>query len=180
MWDPAETRRRRVRFVVTFAICAGVLLTLYSFPDAEHGAREAWFARYLAAYAHLAGAFLRLFDPAVHVVGRQIVGRVSLAVAKNCDAMDVNILFVAAVVAFPARWSRRAVGMAAGTALLAVANVVRIASLYHVDLRWPARFELVHAEIWPLVMVAIALGAFLRWSRWAELPEVAEAADAKA
>ncbi len=137
MWDPAETRGRRVRFLVTFAVCGGALLTLYSFPYAEDGLREVWFARYLSAYARLAGAFLHLFDPAVHVVGREIVGRVSLAVAKNCDAMDVNILFVAAVVAFPARWSRRALGVAAGTALLTAVNVVRIASLYHVDVRWP-------------------------------------------
>ncbi len=174
MSEPVEPRRRRIRFVVTFAVCAAVLLTAYSFPYAEHGVREAWFANYLSAYAHLAGAFLRLSDSSVHVVGQEIVGRASLEVAKNCDAMDVNILFVAAVVAFPAPWARRAVGVALGTALLAVVNVVRITSLYHVDVHWPDRFELVHAELWPLAMVAVALGAFLRWSRWAE------AVDAKA
>ncbi len=144
------------------------MLTLYSFPYAQHGIREDWFARYLSAYAHLTGAFLRLFDSGIRVSGTEIVGRVSLTVAKNCDAMDVNIVFAAAVLAFPARWAWRAIGIATGTAALAIVNVVRIASLYHVDVHWPGQFEVVHAEIWPLLMVAIAIGTFLRWSRWVE------------
>ena len=163
-----DIRRLRVRFVVTFVICAGVMLTLYSFPYAQHGIREDWFARYLSAYARLTGAFLRLFDSGIRVSGTEIVGRVSLTVAKNCDAMDVNIVFAAAVLAFPARWAWRAIGIATGTAALAIVNVVRIASLYHVDVHWPGQFEVVHAEIWPLLMVAIAIGTFLRWSRWVE------------
>ena len=168
MGDAEQIRGRRVRFAVTFAVCAGVLLTLYSFPYAEHGIAEGGFARYLAAYAQITAAFLRLFDPQVHVAGTDIVGRVSLTVAKNCDAMDVNILFASAILAFPARWRWRAAGIAAGTAGLAVVNVVRIASLYHVDVHWPQRFELVHAEVWPLAMVAIAVVMFFRWSRWVE------------
>ena len=172
MWEATvDTRRRRGRFVVTFVLCAGALLTLYSFPYARYGLREDWFARYLAAYARVVGVCLRLFDPAVRVAGAEILGRASLTVAKNCDAMDVNIVFAAAVLAFPARWSRRAVGIAAGTGILALANVVRIASLYHVIVRWPGEFEVVHAEVWPLVMVAIAFVAFVRWARWVETPD---------
>ena len=169
MRGPAEIRRLRVRFAVTFVICAAALLTLYSFPYAQHGIREDWFSGYLSAYAGVTGAFLRVFDSGIHVAGTTIVGqRVSLTIAKNCDAMDVNIVFAAAVLAFPARWAWRAIGIAVGTAALAIVNVVRIASLYHVDVHWPGQFELVHAEVWPLLMVAIAVGTFLRWSRWVE------------
>jgi exosortase H (IPTLxxWG-CTERM-specific) len=168
MADRSELRRRRVRFVATFLVSAAILLTLYSFPYAEDGLKERWFIGYLGAYARFTGAVLRLFDSGIHVVGRQIVGKVSLTIAKNCDAMDITIVFAAAVVAFPVRWRARLVGIAIGTGVLAVVNVIRIASLYGVDLRWPAMFETVHAEIWPLLLVAIALVMFLRWSRWAE------------
>lgn len=163
-----DVRSVRLRFAAVFAAVGGVLLTLYSFPYAEHGVREDWFASYLALYARLAGGVLRLFDGGVRVVGNDIVGRASLTVAKNCDAMDVSLLFVAAVVAFPARWSRRLVGVAAGVGALTVVNVLRIASLYYVDLRWPSAFETIHAEVWPLAIVGLAAAAFLAWSRWAQ------------
>ena len=170
MQRESDIRRARLRFAAIFAVVGGVLLTLYSFPYAEHGLREDWFARYLAVYARMAGLVLRLFDPGVHVVGNDIVGRTSLTVAKNCDAMDVTLLFAAAIVAFPARWSRRLVGLAAGFAALTAVNVLRIASLYFVDLRWPSAFETIHAEVWPLAIVALAAAGFLVWSRWAQAP----------
>jgi exosortase/archaeosortase family protein len=163
-----DLRRARLRFAAIFALVGGGLLTLYSFPYAEHGVREDWFHGYLGAYARLAGLVLRLLDPAVRVVGTDIVGRTSLTVAKNCDAMDVSLLFAGAVVAFPARWSRRLVGIAAGFAVLTIVNVLRIASLYYVVLRWPSAFDAIHAEIWPLTIVALAAAAFLTWSRWAQ------------
>jgi exosortase/archaeosortase family protein len=170
-----DIRRARIRFAVIFAVTGGALLTLYSFPYAEHGVREDWFKLYLAVYARLAGLVLRVFDSGVRVVGNDIVGRTSLTVAKNCDAMDVTLLFSAAVVAFPAPWRRRLVGIAAGVAALTIVNVLRIASLYFVDLRWPSAFETIHAEVWPLAIVALAAGAFLGWSRWAQAPVPAPA-----
>jgi exosortase/archaeosortase family protein len=170
-----DIRRARLRFAAIFVAVGGALLAAYSFPYAEHGVREDAFATFLGFYARVVGAVLGLFDPTVHVDGVEIAGRASLIVAKNCDAMDVNILFVAAVVAYPARWSRRAVGLAAGVALLVAVNVMRIASLYFVQVHAPRSFELVHAEVWPLALVALAVGAFLAWSRWAA-PPLAEGA----
>jgi len=162
-----DARRLRLRFAAIFVAVAGVALAIYSFPYAEHGVRETWFHSYLAAYARLAGWVLRLTNAQVQVAGTEVVGTISLTVAKNCDAMDVNILFVAAIVAFPAAWKRRAIGIALGVAALAVVNIVRIVSLYYVGIRFPDRFELVHAEIWPFAMVAVAVAGFLVWSRWA-------------
>jgi exosortase/archaeosortase family protein len=163
-------RRARLRFAGVFIVVGGALLTLYSFPYAEHGVSETLFTRYLALYAQLAGLVLRVFDSGVRVVGNDLVGQVSLTVAKNCDAMDVSLLFTAAVIAFPARWSRRLTGIAVGVLSLTIVNVLRIASLYYVDLRWPSAFEAIHAEVWPLAIVAVAAGAFLAWSRWAQRP----------
>jgi exosortase/archaeosortase family protein len=168
----SDIRRARLRFAAIFVVVGGALLAAYSFPYAEHGVREDGFAAFLAFYARLAGGVLRLFDPTVRVVGAEIAGRASLIVAKNCDAMDVNILFAAAVVAYPARWSRRALGLAVGVGLLVAVNVLRIASLYFVQVHAPASFELVHAEVWPLALVALAVGAFLAWSRWAGPPRL--------
>jgi exosortase/archaeosortase family protein len=174
MAQQTDVRRARIRFAVVFAVVGGALLTVYSFPYAQHGVREVWFERYLGVYARLAGLVLRIFDSGVHVVGNDIVGRTSLTVAKNCDAMDVTLLFSSAIVAFPAPWRRRLIGIVLGAAALTLVNVLRIASLYFVDLRWPSAFETIHAEVWPLAIVVLAAAAFLTWSRWAQPPAPAE------
>jgi exosortase/archaeosortase family protein len=166
MAEGVDIRRARFRFIAVFSVVALVLLAAYSFPYAAYGIRETWFARYLSAYARIAGAVLRLGDPTVRVMNDELVGRISLTVAKNCDAMDVNILFGAAILAFPARWRRRAVGLGVGILLLVVANVIRIVSLYSVGVHWPRAFDVVHAEVWPLMMVALAVGTFIAWTRW--------------
>jgi len=60
---------------VTYAVIAGVLLSIYAFPFELFGAKSDWLAGYLAAYARLAGAVLGVFEPAVHVDGSLILGR---------------------------------------------------------------------------------------------------------
>jgi len=167
----SQVNRARARFALIFASVAGALLTLYSFPYAEHGFHEDLFAWCLAAYARAAGAVIHLTDPTVQIAGPRIIGRTSLVIAKNCDAMDVNLLLVAAIVAFPAAWRRRLVGIGAGVAVLSLVNVLRIVSLYHLNARSSATFELMHGEVWPFVMVALAVAAFAAWSRWSRAPD---------
>jgi exosortase/archaeosortase family protein len=163
----AELRRVRLRFALVFAGIAVVLLALYSFPYAEHGIREDWFSSYLSLYASLAGGALRLWESNIRVTGVQIDGRTSLTIAKNCDAMDINILFTAAVLATPTTWRKRGLGLALGLTVLVAVNVLRIVSLYFVRLHWEHSFEFIHAEVWPLAFVTITVLAFLAWSRWA-------------
>ena len=170
-----ELRRARLRFAAAFVAIGGALLALYSFPYAEHGMREVGFAWYLGAYAQAAGALIHLADPTVRVLGANLVGRTSLTIAKNCDAMDVNLLLVAAMVAFPAPWKRRLAGIVAGVGLLSIVNLLRIVTLYQVNIHAPRAFELIHAELFPLVMVVLAVGAFAVWSRWSRQAELAVA-----
>ncbi len=178
-----ELRRARLRFAAAFVAVGGGLLALYSFPYAEHGMREVGFAWYLGAYARAAGSLIHLADPTVRVSGADLVGRTSLTVAKNCDAMDVNLLLAAAMIAFPAPWKRRLVGIFAGVGLLSVVNLLRIVTLYQINIHAPRAFEFIHAEVFPLVMVVLAVGAFGIWSRWsrqAELGPVEAPANAEA
>ena len=167
-----ELRRARLRFAAAFVAVGGVLLALYSFPYAEHGMREVGFAWYLGAYARAAGSLIHLADPTLRVSGADLVGRTSLTVAKNCDAMDVNLLLVAAMIAFPAPWKRRLVGIVAGVGLLSIVNLLRIVALYQINVHAPRAFEFIHAEVFPLVMVVLAVGAFGIWSRWSRQAEL--------
>jgi exosortase/archaeosortase family protein len=154
------------RFVLMFVVVAGLLLPVYYFPYAHGSSVERVFEAYLHGYAVVAGAVLRFFDRGVFVVGQDITGAFSLRLVKTCDAMDVTLLFVSAVVAWPGDRRRRLLAALAGAALLFFVNTLRICALYLVGLHFPSSFEMVHLEIAPIVLLAVAVGAFLIFSRW--------------
>lgn len=158
----------RVRFAAGFVLVAGVLFALYTFPYAENGISERWFDAYLAFYARAAGLALHQLDSAVSVSGSDILGRYPLRIVKNCDAIEVHILFASAVLAFPTSWRRRALGLGLGLPALVALNITRICSLYFIGSSAPASFELFHLEVWPLVLVACAALLFLVWANWSE------------
>ena len=79
--------------------------------------------------------------------------------------MDVLCLFAAATFAFPATWRSRVLAVAAASLVMFGVNVSRIVVLYFIGIYAPARFELFHMQIFPLVIVIVATGGFLGWTR---------------
>lgn len=163
----SSTRASERRFVLTFLAVAGGMSLAYFYPWAPEGPVEAAYTAYLRAYARTAAVAIAWFDPTVDVVGQEIIGRFGLRIIHDCDAMETNILYVASVLAFSATWRQRAAGLAAGLAAIGLANVARVCALYVVGLRWPSAFDMAHREIAPLMIVTVALGAFVGWAGWA-------------
>jgi exosortase/archaeosortase family protein len=156
-----QQSRTQLRFVLAFCITALALLALYCFPYKEHGYSERFFEAFLAGYARLAHALIHQLDGSAVLIGSEIHGRFAVRIVKGCDAMEAKILFVSAVVAFPAPWRRKlAVGILGLCALTAL-NVVRITSLYGAGIARPTLVEVLHLEVWPFVMVAVAALLFL-------------------
>jgi exosortase/archaeosortase family protein len=56
--------------------------------------------------------------------------RFSIRIDWGCDGSEPLALFVAAVLAFPAPFRRKIPGILLGTAILAVANLARVVSLF--------------------------------------------------
>ena len=121
-------------------------------------------------YARLAGAALRCFETGIAVTGSRIDGRFSLQIVRNCDAIEVNILFASAVLAFPAPWPRRALALVLGLVSLVVVNIGRICLLYFIGVYRPAWFAVAHEEILPLSLVAFTALSFLAWARYLSRP----------
>ena len=159
-----------LRFALVYAAIAATLFAIYAFPFELFGAQHDWLNGYLAGYAHLAGAVLRVFDGSVVVDGTFIHGRYPLQIVRNCDAAEVNILFVSAMLAFPGALSRKAIPLLSGVAVLVGANVTRICSLYYVGVFAPNWFRTAHEEIWPLLLVICAVVVFLVCVRYLSSP----------
>jgi exosortase/archaeosortase family protein len=158
--------RSEIRFVLSFVLLSGLFFSVYSFPYPAGSAARHLSDGYLRAYARLAGWALSLFEPGIAVHGDSIAGRYGLRIVRGCDAVDAQILLLSAFLASSAySWRWRVAGAAGGLVLITVANVVRICSLYYVGAFLPGSFELVHHEIWPLLLIVLAAGIFASWLR---------------
>src|SRR5262245_42749154 len=114
--------------------------------------------------ARLSGAIIRLANPDVAVNGSIIQGKgFGINIYYGCDAEDVIMLFVAAVIAFPAAWRAKLVGVLAGTALIVVFNLVRIVSLFYIGVWAPSVFDTAHFVVWQVTGVVFATTLYVLW-----------------
>ena len=106
-----------------------------------------------------------------HVVETLVdTGGLTLSVKPGCNGVHALIMCVGAIVAFPASWSRRAMGVLLATAGIFAMNLVRLASLFYVAQRYPIHLELFHVYIWQPLIALLAFGLFLSWGTFVAIP----------
>lgn len=150
------------RYPLIVAAIAAPLFALYFYPYAENGAIAMAIQSYLAGYAKIVGTVLSIFDSHVVVNGDLIAGPMfSMRIIKTCDAMEVNILLVAALAGFPMPLRRRLAAVLASVFLLVLVNVIRICALYWLGAHAPTWFHRAHQTFAPLCMVVCATAIFL-------------------
>jgi exosortase/archaeosortase family protein len=164
------------RFALTFAAIATGLFTLYYFPYQENGLSEGWASIHLEQYARLAGGVLSLVEPNVVVSHNEIIGRFRMSIVKSCDAMEANMLFVAAVLALPFAAWRKLAALVVGLAALVALNIVRLCSLYYVGVYLPTQFDRIHVDVWPLFFIGLTALDFHVCLRWLALGATASPA----
>lgn len=142
------------RFAV--AIAALMLLTLWARPFLD-GPLVEWIAWTCAATLQLAG----LEASAEGATVRSAIG--SMEVIRECTAAYPTALFAAAVLAHPAPWRRRMLGIVLGVVALQVVNVARLLSLLWIGSRYPRHFEMAHLVVWQSLIVLFAVVFWIVW-----------------
>jgi exosortase/archaeosortase family protein len=114
-----------------------------------------------------ATALIRVLTPNDHV---QLVGRTissptsSLHVTRGCEGVEIFLLLIAGVLAFPAGWRVRVHGFAVGFLVAYVLSVSRLIAL-HFTLRYaPDAWEALHGLVLPLGPIIVMTLYFLRWT----------------
>jgi exosortase H (IPTLxxWG-CTERM-specific) len=169
-FSPAVSIWLRYRAQVRFVVLGTVLFVAFNgvlyYPYVPGGLCEQLIQRYLSLLAAVSAAIIALFDPAVLAKDALIVGRFPLRIVMECTALDAQALFAAFVLAFPASWKKKLLGIASGIGVLGSLNILRIVSLYYIGLHWPEAFSRMHEEVWALTLVVAALLCFLVWTQW--------------
>lgn len=90
-------------------------------------------------------------------------GRVELNILRGCDGMEVWIVLISALAAFPVSFARRVRGIIHGTLFIFSFNLLRIVSLFHLALLKPAWFSYAHGVVWQSAILLGAVGFIMVW-----------------
>ena len=158
---------RNLRLCVSIfcAVCAlGSLLWLSGNETAMMGIQR--------SLALVTSGFLNLFGQSTVVVDTTVQSEVfGISVVTACTGLFTTGLFVIAVLAFPALWWRKLIGVGMGVFGIYAVNVIRLVTLYFIGVELPGFLDQAHQLVWQSLLIVIAVALWLYWAgRWAYAP----------
>ena len=141
---------------------------------------KTWFvAPWTELNTHWAATLAGLFGSGFQAVETMVyTGGLTLSVKPGCNGVHALVLCLGAILAFPATWASRALGVLMATFGIFGLNIVRLVNLFYIAQRFPDRLELFHVYIWQTLIALLAFGVFLLWGTFvASTPAAAETRD---
>ncbi len=104
-------------------------------------------------------------DADVRALANQVVSpRAALEVVRGCDGSGLWFLLAAAMLAFPATWRMKLIGVFSGAILIYWLNLSRLVGLYFVVANRPAWFVPLHTYFVPTLLIVITSLFFMVWA----------------
>lgn len=154
-------RHPAVRFIIYFVVCLFVLSVLFSVASAVFHPQMVSF---MALTAYVGGGILDLAGMDVHFYDRYVtVPRMSIEVIEECTGLYEIVIFIAAVLAYPAVRREKLIGVAGGTILLYALNTARMVFLIAVANTRPDWFDFLHIYFWQATLILMITSVWLLW-----------------
>ncbi|NBC48833.1 MAG: exosortase H [Gammaproteobacteria bacterium] len=160
------------RFFFTFLAILSVLFVLQLTPWGQ----SAFVVPFTALIAQISAKLLQLWDPQVLAQGKIIWDPGSgfaVSIEAGCNGVEAGIILISAMLAYPAPWSAKLVGILLGNLTVQTLNLVRIISLFYLGQWSQSAFEWAHLYIWQALIMLDVLVVFLLWLRWLGRPSPA-------
>jgi exosortase H (IPTLxxWG-CTERM-specific) len=155
-------QRPDARFLVIFLAILGVAFTTIALNQVN----DAVVIPYTGFVARLSGAVLGLLGEDITVAGCDVSSpRFEVTIYNGCNGLITSLIFVSGVLAFPASWRAKAVGVVAGLLAIQAINLVRIVSLYYIGVFLPDYFDESHVLIWQSLVILAGVGLWIVWAR---------------
>lgn len=156
-------RRPDTRFLLLFLVILGVSFTVVALQSVN----DAFVVPYTALIARASGVILRLFGESATVSGCVVSSpRFAVTIFNGCNGLITSLIFVSGVLAFPARWPAKVIGVAGGLLAIQLINMVRIVSLFYVGIFFPSLFNDAHIYIWQSVVILAGVGLWIGWAHF--------------
>lgn len=92
---------------------------------------------------------------------------ISLDVKFGCNGLEAVMIYSVAVIAFPAPWKKKVIGILAGFLAIQAVNILRIAGLAYAGIHFKSLFNYIHIYVAQGIMIAVALAVFFIYLRYA-------------
>jgi exosortase H (IPTLxxWG-CTERM-specific) len=97
----------------------------------------------------------------------------ALDVRFGCNGLEAVMIYSVAVIAFPASWKDKLMGIFGGFLVIQVINILRISSLAYSAIHFKDLFEYIHIYIAQGMMIAVSLGVFFIYLNYAKVSQKA-------
>ena len=98
---------------------------------------------------------------------------IALDVKFGCNGLEAVMIYSVAVIAFPASWKDKLMGILGGFLVIQVINILRISSLAYSAIHFKDLFEYIHIYIAQGMMIAVSLGVFFIYLNYAKASQKA-------
>jgi exosortase H (IPTLxxWG-CTERM-specific) len=152
------------RFALVFVAALAALFAAELTAPVQHAAVLPW----TAALASVSASLVTLVDPQVVASGKVLVSTTTgfgVSIEAGCNGVEAALILIAAMLAYPAPWRHRVLGMIAGLAAVQALNIVRVISLFYLGQWSPRAFEWSHLYLWQALIMLDVLVVWLIWIR---------------
>ena len=91
------------------------------------------------------------------------LGGFGVRIIAECTGIFEALIFLAAVLAYPTTWAKRAIGIGLGVPLLYAFNLLRILVLLVVGRHWHDIFDFMHLYFWQATLILMITSVWLLW-----------------
>lgn len=154
-----------LRFVLLFLVYLFILFALELVQPVDQYVIEP----FTAALAKISVGLVGLFDAHAIAHGKILQSTsngFAISIERGCNGVEAVIILVSAMLAFPAPWKHRLIGIGLGFVAIQALNLVRIISLFYLGQWNRTWFDWFHLYLWQALIVLDALIAFLIWLRY--------------
>lgn len=163
-----------LRFAVTFLVLLVALFAIELTPPGKAYFVDPW----TNLVARASAGLMAWMDPGVIAQGATVASTktgFAVTILAGCNGVEAMLVLVAGVLAYPAPWRHRLIGLAIGIVAIQALNLLRIVSLFYLgqwDRQW---FEWAHLYLWQALIMLDAVVVWLLWIRAVPAPAPARA-----
>jgi len=161
------------RFAILFVV---ILLALFTFELTPPG--QAVVGPWTDLVARASSAVIRAFDGTAQSQGNMVYSSrtgFAMIIMAGCNGVEAMLVLLAGILAYPAPWRLKFIGLGIGVVAIQALNLVRIVSLFYLG-QWNAQwFEWAHLYVWQTLIMLDALIVWLLWMRAVPPPPAAPA-----
>lgn len=153
-----------LKFFIIFII---ILVSLFT-AELTEPVQNAIVVPWTKVLTQLSAAIITLFDSNVLSFGKIIQNTTNdfaVSIEAGCNGIEAAIVLIAAMLAFPAPWKHRVVGILVGLFAVQSLNIVRVISLFYLGQWNMDAFNWAHLYLWQALIMLDVLIVWLVWIR---------------